>query len=162
MQHSKAVEVPSEVETRQQPGDLKFARRTSFSIRLCSRVSGRERWRVGALKGRPRLAAAVELILRGQQGVTAATTNPLTGSVLVYYSPDLLTESIEVLIQRALQFGPMTTDEFVAFTANVSKASFTKHLFAAEVGCFLVKMFFLGGCCPAGAAATGLLALAWR
>src|SRR5260370_28260725 len=36
---------------------------------LCSQVPGRERWYVDALEVNPRLAAAVELVLRSEEGI---------------------------------------------------------------------------------------------
>src|SRR6202790_5458536 len=61
---------------------------------LCSQVRGRERWYLDALEDNPRLAAAVELVLRSEEGIDGASANPLTGRVLVKYSPDLISESI--------------------------------------------------------------------
>ena len=129
---------------------------------LRSEVRGRERWYVDALEDNPRLAAAVELVLRSEKGIDGASANPLTGRVLVHYSPDLLSESIEALIHRAIEFGPMSREEFSALRAYQHDSFGAKHLIAAEVGCSAVKLFLLGGCCPLALAAAGLLLLYHR
>src|SRR5260370_1124062 len=76
-----------------------------FSLKLCSGVKGRERWHVEGLQGNHRLAAAVELVLRSEQGITAATANPLTGRVLVHYLPGRLAVPVKSVLQAALAFG---------------------------------------------------------
>jgi hypothetical protein len=95
----------------------------------------------------PRLAAAVELVLRSEEGILDARANPLTGRVLVHYRPDLLSESIEALLHRALDFGPMSWEEFSSIRSDRPGTPF-RHLLAAEIGCTALKMIFLGGCCP--------------
>jgi ATP-binding cassette, subfamily B, bacterial len=75
-------------------------------ILLRSRVPGRDRWNVPCLIGDERWSAAVELVLRGEEGVLDVTANPSTGRVLVTYVSAQLTVPIEVLLKNALQFGP--------------------------------------------------------
>jgi hypothetical protein len=128
----------------------------------CSQVRGRERWYVDALEDNSRLAAAVELVLRSEEGIEGAGANPLTGRVLVHYNPDLLSESIEVLIRRAIEFGPMSREEFSALQSKQAPVFSAKHLFAAELGCSAVKLFLLGGCCPLGLAAASALLFCYR
>jgi hypothetical protein len=137
------------------------AEKRNFSLKLCSGIKGRERWHVQELQGNHRLAAAVELVLRGEQGITAATANPLTGRVLVHYSPARLAVPVRSLLQSALEFGPMTKDEFAALPTTRSGGSLVKHLIAAEFGCFLLKTLLLGTCAP-GTSAVGILLLAFR
>jgi hypothetical protein len=127
-----------------------------------SHSRGRERWYVDVLEDNPRLAAAVELVLRTEKGIEGASANPLTGRVLVQYNPKLLSESVEALIQRAIGFGPMTREEFSALRSEQHHFFRAKDLIAAEIGCFAVKMFLVGGCCPLGLAAAGALLLGHR
>src|SRR5690242_3448857 len=82
------------------------------TVSLRSRVRGRSRWYIDILEDNPRLAAAVELVLRGEKGIKSAHANPLTGRVLIHYRPDLDSEWIEALIHQALEFGPMSREEF--------------------------------------------------
>jgi hypothetical protein len=114
----------------------------------CSQLPGRERWCVDVLEDNPRLAAAVELALRSEGGIEEASVNPLTGRVLVRYNPDLLLESVEALIRRAITFGPMSREDFSAIKFEQGHSFSAKHLIAAEIGCSAVKMFLLGGFCP--------------
>jgi ATP-binding cassette subfamily B protein len=58
-----------------------------LDIRLRSAVPGRERWESPALLGRPSLVAALENRLRGLAGLISAEGNPLTGRILIRYSP---------------------------------------------------------------------------
>src|SRR5260370_27264731 len=124
---------------------------------LCSQVPGRERWYVDALEDNPRLAAAVELVLRSEEGMLDAHANPLTGRVLVHYRPDLLSETIEALIHRALEFGPMSREEFSSLRSKEPGALSFHHLLAAEIGCSAIKVLLLGGFCPLVLGAAGLL-----
>jgi hypothetical protein len=124
---------------------------------LCSQVPGRERWYVDALEDNPRLAAAVELVLRGQEGIQDAYANPLTGRVLVHFRPNLLSESIEALIHRALEFGPMSREEFSNLRSKEPDTLSFRHLLVAEIGCSAIKMLLLGGFCPLVLGAAGLL-----
>ena len=134
---------------------------------LCSQVPGRERWYVDALEDNPRLAAAVELVLMGEEGIQNAYANPLTGRVLVHYRPDLVSETIEALIYRALEFGPMSREEFSSLRSKETvcddpgSLSF-HHLLAAEIGCSAIKMLLLGGFCPLVLGAAGLLLFVHR
>jgi hypothetical protein len=54
---------------------------------LCSRVPGRDRWYVDALEDSPRLAAAVQLVLRSEEGVSHAFANPFNRSGAGALSP---------------------------------------------------------------------------
>jgi hypothetical protein len=127
------------------------------AMSLCSQVPGRERWYVNALRDNSRLAAAVELVLRSEGGILDAHANPLTGRVLVHYQSDLLSESIEALIHRALEFGPMSREEFSSLQSKDPGTLSFRHLLAAEIGCSAIKMILLGGFCPLVLGAAGLL-----
>jgi hypothetical protein len=129
------------------------------TLKLCSQVPGRERWHVDALVDRPRLAAAVELVLRTEDGIKKVRANPLTGRVLVCYEPGLLTESVETLIRRALAFGPMSREEFSLLRSSQSGGWSVRSLVLAELSCSVFEMIVLGGVCPLGIAATALFLL---
>ena len=87
---------------------------TPVKMVLCSRTAGRERWHIHELENRPRLAASLELVLGSEEGVECVEANPLTGRVLVHYRPELISELVEELIPRAMEFGPMTPQEYPA------------------------------------------------
>jgi hypothetical protein len=129
---------------------------------LRCRLPGRERWSVDLLEDNPLLAATVELVLRSEEGIEEVCANPLTGRVLIHYRPDLVSESIETLLRRAIAFGPMTPEEFSLLQYEKPDSFPTEHLLAAEVGCSALKMILFGGCCPAALAVAGLLFLFHR
>ena len=136
---------------------------TRAPLRLCSRTAGRERWYTGALQDRPRLAAAVELVLRTEEGIEEVRANPLTGRVLVRYRPDAISEPVESLLSRALNAGPLSRSEFAALRSRAQASdSFSKHMITAEIACSLSHVVIFGGFCPIGLAATGLLLLLHR
>jgi hypothetical protein len=125
---------------------------------LRSRIPGRERWFVDVLEGNPRLAAAVELVLRSEEGVDEARANPLTGRVLFRYRADSISESVETLLRRAVEAGPMSEAEFAALKPERPQGgSFSKQLLTAEIACSLSHIVLFGGFCPLGLAATGVL-----
>ena len=130
---------------------------------LCSRVAGRERWYVDALEDNPRLAAAVEVVLKSEEGILDAHANPLTGRVLVRYQSGLPAESIAALIQRATEFGPMSEAEFASFQSTKKPATRSfHHLLAAEAVCCAINMVVLGEFCPFVLGAVGLHLLMHR
>lgn len=129
---------------------------------LRSRVPGRERWYVDAVEDNPRLAAAVDLVLRSEEGIEEVLANPLTGRVLVRYQPGSVSESIQTLLCRAIAAGPMSVEEFAAFRHEQPRGSFSKHLLTTEIACSLSHMLLFGGFCPIGLAATGVLLLLHR
>jgi hypothetical protein len=142
--------------------DVREALATQPRLVLHSRLPGRERWYVNLLENNPRLAAAVELVLRSEEGVAEARANPLTGRVLVRYRPDAISEPVERLLRRALKAGPMSPEEFAALRPENSPGPFSKHLFTAEVACSLSDLVIFGGLCPLGIAATVVLLLLHR
>ena len=130
---------------------------------LCSQIPGRERWYVNALEDTPRLAAAVEVVLRSEEGVLNAHANPVTGRVLVRYRPELLSEPIEALIHRALEFGPMSEAEFSSFRSEKAPAALSlHHLLVDEIGCCAINMLLLGEFCPLALGGVGLHLLMHR
>ena len=139
--------IPSQTDLASSPVMLG---RHELSLKPCSRLRGRERWHVGGLRGNRRLATAVEVALRGELGVEEAAANPVTGRVLVRFSPDHIQAPVEILIRRALEFDTMTEREF---SRPVRSQPFLlpKRLLAAELGCSLFKLLLFGGIsCPVG------------
>jgi heavy-metal-associated domain-containing protein len=145
-----ATENSPQTDLARRPAIQTTIERTRFSLKPCSRIRGRERWHVSGLRGNERLAAAVEVTLKGTSGVKEAAANPLTGRVLVRYSPDHIETSVETLIRQALALDPLIEQELSRPVA--SKPFFlTKRVLAAELGCSLLKLVVLGGVsCPVG------------
>jgi hypothetical protein len=133
------------------------------AVVLCSRVPGRERWYVDTLEDNARLAATVEVLLKSEEGILDARANPLTGRVMVRYRRDLLPESIEAVIRRAVEFGPMSKAEFSTFRSKKAPATRSSHhLLAAEIGCCAINMILFGEFCPFVLGAVGLHLLMHR
>jgi hypothetical protein len=116
------------------------------TILLRSSVLGRNRWEVPCLSGNERWAAAVELVLRGEDGVLEATANPVTGRVLVTYVPGKISAPVEVLLRQALSFGPASAEEYMPPATGLA-TGVVGSLVSAELGCLLLKLAFAG--CPA-------------
>jgi hypothetical protein len=143
-------EIPPQTSLASCPDMQVAIERQGFSLKPCSRIRGRERWHVVGLKGNERLAAAVEVALKGESGVEEAVANPMTGRVLVRYSTEHVQASVEILIRRALALAPMIEQEF---SRPVTSKLFLlpKRLLVAEAGCSLLKLLLLGGMsCPVG------------
>lgn len=75
---------------------------TTAGGRLLSAVSGRERWEMSAVKRRPEMALALEEALLQYPGVLGVSANPVTGRVLVHYSPDVIGLHVESLLRESL------------------------------------------------------------
>ena len=79
------------------------------------------------------------------------------------YRRDLPPASIEALIHRAVEFGPMSKAEFAAFRSKKAPAARSfHHLLAAEIGCCAINMILLGEFCPFVLGAVGLHLLMHR
>ena len=142
--------IPPQTDLARHPGTQTTIERTGFSLKPCSRIRGRERWHVSGLQGNERLAAAVEVALKGKSGVEEAAANPLTGRVLVRYSADHIETSVETLIRQALALDPMIEQELSRPAAS-KPFLMAKRIFAAELGCSLLKLLVLRGVsCPVG------------
>jgi hypothetical protein len=114
-------------------------------VLLRSRVSGRDRWLVPALCGNERLAAGVEMILRGEEGILEASANPATGRILIHYLPESLNAPIDVLLQRALAFGPASEAEYVPHSSRIPGSMLGAFVWA-ELGCLVLKLALFS--CP--------------
>lgn len=111
--------------------------------------------------GNPRAAASIETLLQGEGGVHRVFANPVTGRVLVEYVPGELKDSVEILLHRALEFGPMSGAEFDTIGKPQASAMPALGMIAsAELGCLLLKLLFFGVGCPGLGAAAALAGLA--
>lgn len=115
-----------------------------YQLRLRSGIRGRERWQVDGLKGNKRLASTLAMALEAEPGVAEAVANPLTGCVLVRYSPERIQASVETLIRRALALDLIVMPEALEPAAS-KRYLLPVRLVAAELGCSLFKMLLLGG-----------------
>jgi len=129
-------------------------------IILRSGLPGRQRWEVPVIKHHPQLAAAVELVLRGEEGVITAQANSLTGRVLVKFDSQKVASPIDDLIRAAISYGPLSQAEMP--DRKVMHTAF-RSVLLGELGCVLVKsVFFSGGCGPVGAIAAAVMFFAFH
>ncbi|HEY9405082.1 MAG TPA: ABC transporter transmembrane domain-containing protein, partial [Pyrinomonadaceae bacterium] len=70
---------------------------------MLSAIPGRERWEIKALRKNPGLAQNLETGLLSESGVLRARCNPVTGRVLIFYSPSTLNRSVESLLRNCLK-----------------------------------------------------------
>ncbi len=72
-------------------------------MRLRSAIRGRERWEVKALRRRPDIAQGLEEVIRQHPGVLDVRANPVSGRILVTYSPEYPDLDVESLLRDNLQ-----------------------------------------------------------
>ncbi|MGA9768408.1 MAG: ABC transporter ATP-binding protein [Blastocatellia bacterium] len=72
-------------------------------MRLRSAIRGRERWEVKALRRRPEIAQELEAAILQHPGVSGVRANPVSGRVLVIYSPEYPDLNIESLLRDNVQ-----------------------------------------------------------
>lgn len=65
-------------------------------------IPGRQRWDVGVVLGRPRVAELLEAQLRESPGLVRVHANPVTGRLLVYHDTSLASDDIDQLIRDAV------------------------------------------------------------
>jgi ATP-binding cassette subfamily B protein len=75
---------------------------TGAAIRLRSAIPGRERWEVDVIKQRPQLARRVGESLRSNPSFSEVEANPMTGRVLVIFSPASFPDGAGPVIQRTV------------------------------------------------------------
>jgi len=127
------------------------------SCSLKSRVPGRDRWTVPAIAGDRSRALALETLLGSEAGIRRVSANELTGRMLIEYSAERLAAPIELLMQRALEFGRMSPGEYAALDQPRSRGYWPLNVFlSAELGCLLFKVTFASVLCPGIGAAAGL------
>jgi len=74
-----------------------------YQMRIRSATRGRERWEVKALLRRPDIAQELEEALLQHPGVLEVRANPVSGRVLVTYSPEYSDLNVESLLRDNLQ-----------------------------------------------------------
>jgi ATP-binding cassette, subfamily B, bacterial len=124
-------------------------------IRLSSSIPGRQRWEVPALRDRPKAAAAVERLLRGEAGLISAEANPLTGRVLLRHGTGLDNRQVREFLQAALD--AVGLRETRARAPGGSRLSLAPPLVALGAGAFALK--WLGPLAPPVLLATGVIAV---
>lgn len=80
---------------------------SKFSVR--SAIPGRIRWDIPALRGRPRYAAAVEVAIEREAGITSVEATPTTGRLLVRYDGLQTAESLKTIVDKALSVSPLSS-----------------------------------------------------
>jgi copper chaperone CopZ len=81
-------------------------------------LDGRLRIKSAAVKGAPEKARAIEKTLKNWEGVTQVTANPVTGSVLVHYDSQGVTQ--HELLQALESFGCLQQGKRHAHAATES------------------------------------------
>lgn len=84
-------------------------------VRLRSALPGRERWDIEAVRGRPRLAAALEAGLSRQPGVLRVQGNAVTGRLLLCYRPDMPVARARWQLRAALALPALPAAKYVAW-----------------------------------------------
>jgi hypothetical protein len=87
-------------------------------------LDGRVRIKLPQVKGAPQRARAVEQLLRGLEGVTAVTANPITGNVLVLFSSAVTSQHA---IMTILQQTGYLRDAYAAEPSQPSLLSILMH-----------------------------------
>jgi len=101
-------------------------------------VPGRLRVKIPTLSGRPARIKAVEELLLSLPGTEHIKPNPLTGSVVINYDPDLLNaqQIIQLLIEHQYfdEANAITHDELVQSAAAKAGFKIGKVIFGWAVG----------------------------
>lgn len=71
-------------------------------MRARSVIPGRQRWDVGIVLARPRVAESLEAHLGESPGIGLVRANPLTGRLLVFHDTALSSEKVGQLIREAV------------------------------------------------------------
>ncbi|MDX3245474.1 hypothetical protein PV408_27725, partial [Streptomyces sp. ME18-1-4] len=74
----------------------------TYSLRMCSAIPGRQRWKIAEMAGRTRFAKVLESVLEKSPGVRTAKVSGVTGSVLVLHDPRLETIEVGRIIRDSL------------------------------------------------------------
>ena len=75
-----------------------------------SRVPGRERWKVPAIRNHPEIAAAVEASIRRQPYILDVRANSITGTILLRWDVRGPAPAVPEILQRALEEPPATIE----------------------------------------------------
>jgi ATP-binding cassette subfamily B protein len=76
--------------------------RTALRVQPRSVVTGRQRWDIDVVLGRPRVAELLEAELRKSLGVGPIRANPVTGRLLIYHDVALSREEVDQLVREAV------------------------------------------------------------
>lgn len=125
-------------------------------LRLRSRLPGRERWEVGALRRRPEAVSHLRMRLSSHASVTAVEANPVTGRVLVLYDPAIGQVDIADRLRRAVAESLESTG---ASTAPASRRSGGWAEGGVRIDATMAALT-VGGSLAAAALALGASALA--
>jgi len=82
----------------------------SKPTRPVSRVPGRERWEVPAIRNRPEMAAAMEIAIRRQPWILDVRANFLTGRILLRWNPHGPSPAVAQVLALALNEPPVTIE----------------------------------------------------
>jgi ATP-binding cassette subfamily B protein len=107
-------------------GRQRGASPTPWHIRLLSAIRGRERWEISGLKRNPGLAHNLENGLLQEQGILQVSANPISGRILILYSPEAVGLSVETLIQDCLRKVSGGTVFWSPSTSSTSTSSATQ------------------------------------
>lgn len=77
-------------------------RRKDLGVRARSVIPGRQRWDIGVVLGRPRVAELMEAGLLKSPGVGAVRANPVTGRLLIQHDTALSGEEVDELVREAV------------------------------------------------------------
>jgi len=77
-------------------------RREELTVRPRSVISGRQRWDIGVVLGRPRVAEFMEAALREAPGIVEVRANPVTGRLLIYHDTALSSAEVDQLVREAV------------------------------------------------------------
>jgi hypothetical protein len=119
---------------------------SATGLKLRSRAQGRERWVVPCILGHPEWAATIETIVGSEDGIQSVVANPETGRVLIEFNPSLLKASIQILLQRAVAFRPMTAGDGLKTHHPRRTRTVLRTIIATELGCSIFKLAVLGLC----------------
>ncbi|MFC3456289.1 ABC transporter ATP-binding protein/permease [Amycolatopsis speibonae] len=119
----------------------KERRHEKLSARPRSVIPGRQRWDIGVVSGRPRLAGTLETNLCGTPGVLAARANPVTGRLLIHHDTRLTGDQVARIVLRAVAgvVGGITGSGQVA-TAGQPKTDGGLALIAAGASATIVAV----------------------
>jgi len=89
-------------------------RQETRPIQVRSAVPGRIRFDAPVLRGRPRLAAAVEATIESAAGIVSARATPRTGRLLIHYTFPFMQAAVETLARTALSSPPLSPEVYRA------------------------------------------------
>jgi ATP-binding cassette subfamily B protein len=83
-------------------GVIMGRRREELTVRPRSVIPGRQRWDIGIVLGRPRVAELLEAELQESSGVVEVRANPVTGRLLIYHDTTLSSAEVDQLVREAV------------------------------------------------------------